>query len=87
MLSTVIPVYNEVESIQPLYEELVEVAREHGYQLDIIFVDDGSTDGSWQVIRRIADRDACVRGLRFRRNFGKAAAPVPGSTPPRANWS
>ncbi len=74
MLSTVIPVYNEVESIQPLYEELVEVAREHGYQLDIIFVDDGSTDGSWQVIRRIADRDACVRGLRFRRNFGKAAA-------------
>jgi dolichol-phosphate mannosyltransferase len=74
MLSTVIPVYNEVESIEPLYRELVAVAREHGYQLDIIFVDDGSTDGSWQAIQRIANGDRSVRGVRFRRNFGKAAA-------------
>jgi dolichol-phosphate mannosyltransferase len=50
------------------------VAREHGYQLDVIFVDDGSSDGSWQAIRRVADGDRAVRGLRFRRNFGKAAA-------------
>ena len=45
-----------------------------GYDIELIFVDDGSTDGSWQVIRRIAERDSRVRGLRFRRNFGKASA-------------
>ena len=74
MLSTVIPVFNEVESIEPLYRELAGVAREHGYKLDIIFVDDGSTDGSWQAIRQVAEGNPAVRGLRFRRNFGKAAA-------------
>ena len=74
MLSTVIPVFNEIESLEKLYAELDEVASAHGYDLDIVFVDDGSTDGSWQVIERLAERDSRVRGLRFRRNFGKAAA-------------
>jgi glycosyltransferase involved in cell wall biosynthesis len=74
MLSVVIPVYDEVDSLQSLHGELDEVAAEHGYQLDIIFVDDGSTDGSWDVIAELAKRDARVRGIRFRRNFGKAAA-------------
>jgi len=74
MLSVVIPVYNEVDSLQSLHGELDEVAAEHSYQLDIIFVDDGSTDGSWDVIAELAKRDARVRGIRFRRNFGKAAA-------------
>lgn len=74
MLSTVIPVYNEAESLALLHAELDEVARTHGYTLDIVFVDDGSTDGSWETIRALARRDARVRGLRFRRNFGKAAA-------------
>jgi len=53
---------------------LVEVARGEGYELDVIFVDDGSTDQSWSVLRGIADNDDCVRAIRFRRNFGKAAA-------------
>ncbi|HVX61034.1 MAG TPA: glycosyltransferase family 2 protein [Pirellulales bacterium] len=74
MLSTVIPVYNEVESLEALYRELDEVARNEGYQLDLIFVDDGSTDGSWDVVARLAEADPRVRGFRFRRNFGKAAA-------------
>ena len=74
MLSAVIPVLNEAESLAALYGELCEVAREHGYDLEIVFVDDGSTDGSWQEIERLAAADARVRGLRFRRNFGKAAA-------------
>lgn len=74
MLSAVIPVYNEVESLESLYRELDDVAREHGYDLDLVFVDDGSTDGSWQTIQRLAAGDKRVRGLRFRRNFGKAAA-------------
>ena len=74
MLSTVIPVYNERESLEGLHRELDEVARVNGYDLDIIFVDDGSHDGSWNVIRSLADKDSRVRGIRFRRNFGKAAA-------------
>ena len=74
MLSTVIPVYNEVESLSTLYRELAEVAAAHSYELDIIFVDDGSTDGSWAEIARLAAADLRVRGIRFRRNFGKAAA-------------
>ncbi len=74
MLSIVIPVYNEAESLSPLHGELDEVAREHGYDLDIIFIDDGSNDGSWSVIEQLATTDPRVHGIRFRRNFGKAAA-------------
>lgn len=74
MLSLVIPVYNEVESLRELHRELNEVAAEHGYTFDIVFVDDGSKDGSWELIESLAKEDSRVRGIRFRRNFGKAAA-------------
>ncbi|MGA2617659.1 MAG: glycosyltransferase family 2 protein [Thermoguttaceae bacterium] len=74
MLSIVIPVYNEAQSLPTLYEELGAVAAREGYSLEIILVDDGSNDGSWEVIRRLAAGDGRVAGLRFRRNFGKAAA-------------
>jgi len=74
MLSIVIPVYNEEESLETLHGELTEVAEAEGYNLDIVFVDDGSSDASWDVIERLAAADPSVRGVRFRRNFGKAAA-------------
>jgi glycosyltransferase involved in cell wall biosynthesis len=74
MLSTVIPVYNEAESLAELHAELDKVAREQDYDLEIVFVDDGSTDDSWRTIQDLARQDARVRGIRFRRNFGKAAA-------------
>ncbi len=74
MLSIVIPAYNERESLEALHRELDQVARAHGYDLDIVLVDDGSTDGSWDVIRKLAEHDSRVRGIRFRRNFGKSAA-------------
>jgi len=74
MLSIVIPVFNEEESLEPLHAELTEVAAAEGYRLDVIFVDDGSTDRSWELIQRLADSYPHVRGFRFRRNFGKAAA-------------
>jgi len=74
MLSVVIPVLNEAQSLEQLHEELREVARANGYRLDVIYVDDGSTDDSWEVIRGLAVADPQVRGVRFRRNFGKAAA-------------
>jgi dolichol-phosphate mannosyltransferase len=74
MLSIVIPVCDERESLESLHGELDAVARAHGYDLEIILIDDGSTDGSWSVIRRLAEADSRVRGIRFRKNFGKAAA-------------
>jgi dolichol-phosphate mannosyltransferase len=74
MLSIVIPVYNEQESLQALHRELSDVTAAEGYELDVIFVDDGSTDQSWQRIEELAAGDQRVRGIRFRRNFGKAAA-------------
>ncbi len=74
MLSIVIPVFNEADSLETLHRELSEVAAAQGYDLDVVFVDDGSTDGSWEVIRRLAAADPRTSGLRFRRNFGKAAA-------------
>ena len=74
MISVVIPVFNERESLPALYAEIAAVARTASLDLDIVFVDDGSTDGSWQVIAELARLHAEVRGIRFRRNFGKAAA-------------
>lgn len=74
MLSIVIPVYNEADSLETLHRELGHVAAAQGYRLDVIFVDDGSTDGSWDIIRRLAVSDPRVHGIRFRRNFGKSAA-------------
>ncbi|MBL9082248.1 MAG: glycosyltransferase family 2 protein [Planctomycetales bacterium] len=73
-ISAVIPTYNEVESLQQLHAELSAVAAAQAYDLEIIFIDDGSTDGSWDMIRRLSETDSKVRGIRFRRNFGKAAA-------------
>jgi glycosyltransferase involved in cell wall biosynthesis len=74
MISVVIPVYNEKDSLGPLYGEIAEVARQANLDLEVLFVDDGSRDGSWGVIADLARRDPRVHGLRFRRNFGKAAA-------------
>jgi len=74
MLSTVIPVYNEEESLDELHAQLDKVAKENDYDLDIVFVDDGSSDRSWEKIESLAKLDSRVRGIRFRANFGKAAA-------------
>ncbi len=74
MLSVIIPVLDEAENLPQLHRELAAVAEVEGYKLQVLFIDDGSTDGSWSVIERLAAEDARVLGIRFRRNFGKAAA-------------
>ena len=74
MLSVVVPVFNEEQSLEILHQELSDVAAAEHYDLELVFVDDGSTDGSWRVIKQLAEKDSRVRGIRFRRNFGKAAA-------------
>ncbi|MDO4576232.1 MAG: glycosyltransferase family 2 protein [Planctomycetia bacterium] len=73
-LSLIIPVFNEKESLPELLREIEEVCAVYGYAKEVFFVDDGSTDGSWEVIQNLAGACADVRGIRFRRNFGKAAA-------------
>jgi dolichol-phosphate mannosyltransferase len=74
VISLVIPVFNERDSLTALHAEIAAVALQAGLELEVVFVDDGSTDGSWQVIGELAGRHANVHGIRFRRNFGKAAA-------------
>jgi len=74
MISFVIPVLNEAESLHRLISEIQAVANEQLFDYEIIFVDDGSTDNSWDVIVDAHEQDPRVVGVRFRRNFGKAAA-------------
>jgi dolichol-phosphate mannosyltransferase len=78
VISLVIPVYNEKESLVILHGEIVAVAAAEKLDLEILFVDDGSRDGSWDMITSLAQSDERVRGIRFRRNFGKAAALLAG---------
>jgi len=74
LISIVVPVCNEKDSLPQLVREIAAGVKELGTRTEILFVDDGSTDGSWDVIRELAANDPRVRGIRFRRNFGKAAA-------------
>jgi dolichol-phosphate mannosyltransferase len=74
MWSIVVPVYNEHESLRQLADRIAEVAQEEGCLYELIMIDDGSSDGSWELICELASRCDKLRGLRFRRNFGKAAA-------------
>jgi dolichol-phosphate mannosyltransferase len=74
MISVVIPLFNEEESLCILHGELAAIAQVADLELEIWFVDDGSTDSSWKVVRDLAAQDERVHGIRFRRNFGKAAA-------------
>ena len=79
MISVVIPLLNEAESLARLHAELVAVIEGHHLEpAEFLFIDDGSRDGSWAVILGLADADPRVRGIRFRRNFGKAAALTAG---------
>ncbi|MCI0700279.1 MAG: glycosyltransferase family 2 protein [Planctomycetia bacterium] len=78
LLSLVIPVYNERESLAALHQEISEVAKTLPERVEMIFIDDGSKDGSWEIIRELAASDDRVRGIKFRRNFGKAAALAAG---------
>ncbi len=73
-LSVVIPVYNEEESIQELSEWIERVCTKSGLSYEVIFIDDGSSDSSWEKIKGISQSKNSVKGFRFRRNYGKAAA-------------
>ena len=73
-ISVVVPLYNEDESLPELHAWIRRVMAAHGYTYEIIFVNDGSTDRSWEVIERLAREDGNVHGIKFRRNYGKSPA-------------
>jgi glycosyltransferase involved in cell wall biosynthesis len=77
-ISVVIPVYNEEQSLQPLYDGLKAELERIGRTYEILFVDDGSRDGSFSVLQALHDVDPHVRAIRLRRNFGKTPALVAG---------
>ncbi len=73
-ISVVIPLYNEAESLPELYAWIKRVMNAHSFSHEIIFVDDGSTDHSWQIITNLKQQDSSVHGIRFSRNYGKSPA-------------
>ncbi len=73
-ISVVIPLLNEQESLPELHAWITKVMRENSYSYEVIFIDDGSTDQSWNIISNLASSDVHVRGLRFLTNYGKSQA-------------
>lgn len=71
-ISLVIPLYNEAESLPELYAWIDRVMKANNFTYEVIFVNDGSTDNSWEVIERLKARSPFIKGIKFRRNYGKS---------------
>lgn len=73
-ISVIIPLYNEEESLIELCDWIVKVMNANNYSYEVIFIDDGSKDKSWDVVEKLSSQNKSVKGIRFRRNYGKSAA-------------
>jgi glycosyltransferase involved in cell wall biosynthesis len=73
-ISIVIPLLNEEESLTELHDWIVKVMQNNAFTYEIIFIDDGSKDSSWEIIAKLSNANSNVRGIKFRRNYGKSAA-------------
>ena len=73
-ITVVVPLYNEEESLPELYKWIERVMKTNGFSFEVIFVNDGSTDNSWQVIEDLSHQSENVKGIKFRRNYGKSPA-------------
>jgi glycosyltransferase involved in cell wall biosynthesis len=73
-ISIIVPLYNEDESIPELFSWIKRVMTENGFTYEVIFVDDGSTDNSWAIIENLQNENSNVKGIKFRRNYGKSPA-------------
>jgi len=73
-ISVVIPLYNEEESLNELNDWIVKVMQSNHFSFEIIYIDDGSSDDSWDVIQQLSNKNKYVKAIRFRRNYGKSAA-------------
>ena len=84
-ISVIIPVYNEVESINELYKQLLKALQEFS-RYEIIFIDDGSSDGSVETIKKISELDNSINLIQFHRNYGKSAALAEGFKHAKGNY-
>ncbi|WP_199268669.1 glycosyltransferase family 2 protein [Myroides fluvii] len=73
-ISIIIPLLNEEESLPELYTWISRVMHEHNFTYEVLFIDDGSTDDSWNIIAKLSQQHAAVKGIKFQRNFGKSQA-------------
>ena len=73
-ISVVVPLYNEAESLPELAAWIERVMKEHGFSYEVIFVNDGSSDNSWEVIKQLSEKNPAMKGVSFRRNYGKSPA-------------
>lgn len=73
-ISVVIPLYNEEESLPELCNWISRVMESHGFSYEVLLINDGSTDNSWQVIGELSEANNCIKGIKFNRNYGKSAA-------------
>ena len=73
-ISVVVPLFNEEGSLCELNSLISKVMRLHSFTYEVIYIDDGSNDSSWSIIKKLASKDKCVKGIKFRRNYGKSAA-------------
>ena len=73
-VSIVVPLYNEEESLPELCAWITRVVEENGFTYEIVLIDDGSTDRSWEVIESLSENNAHIKGIKFQRNYGKSAA-------------
>ena len=73
-ISVVIPLLNEEESLPELTQWIEKVMNENQFSYEVIFVDDGSSDGSWKLIEELQEQNKAIKGIKFRRNYGKSAA-------------
>ena len=72
-ISVVVPLYNEVESLPELTSWIGRVMAANSFSYEVILIDDGSTDGSWELVEQLCKNDVTLKGIKFRRNYGKSA--------------
>ena len=77
-LSIVAPLYNEEDSVDRLYRSIVDAVRSEGYEFEVIFVDDGSRDHTFDIAAELAAKNSCLRVIKFRRNYGQTPAMAAG---------
>ena len=86
-ITVIVPLFNETESLPELAAWIDRVMVANGFSYEVLMVDDGSTDGSWDTVLSLAKEYPAIHGISFRRNYGKTAASTRASRPPRATSS
>ena len=84
-ITVIVPLYNETESLPELAAWIRRVMEQNGFSYEVIMVDDGSTDGSWDTVQRLAAENPAIHGISFRRNYGKSAALYEGFAAAKGN--